>query len=395
MHAYFDCFSGISGDMTLGALIGLGVPVDWLQAELARLPLKRFQIRATSLVRNGITANQVNIEFDESEPSRDYKKIKSILKSCPLSEPVKTNSLNIFETLGRAEAAIHGCALEEVHFHEVGGTDAIVDIVGTALCLEKLGIKQVTASKIPLGSGFVDSQHGKLPVPAPATLEILKDVPVYGTEVAGELVTPTGAAIIVSVAESFGPPPSMHIKKTSYGAGQREIQDRPNLLRIIAGSSANATENLETDQIAILETCIDDMNPELFGFLMERLFSDGALDVYWIPVYMKKNRPGTLVQVLCRQDHQDALIRRLLAETTSLGVRYYPAGRRVLVRERQTIRTSFGDIQVKRVEDMDGAARFIPEYETCRQIALQHNIPLRVVYDTISKEAAEAESTGE
>ena len=395
MHAYFDCFSGISGDMTLGALIGLGVPVDWLQAELARLPLKRFQIRATSLIRNGITANQVNIEFDESEPSRDYKKIKYILKSCPLSEPVKTNSLNIFETLGRAEAAIHGCALEEVHFHEVGGTDAIVDIVGTALCFEKLGVKRVTASKIPLGSGFVDSQHGKLPVPAPATLEILRDVPVYGTEVAGELVTPTGAAIIVSVAESFGPPPPMHIKKTSYGAGQREIQDRPNLLRIIAGSSANVTENLETDQITILETCIDDMNPELFGFLMERLFSDGALDVYWIPVYMKKNRPGTLVQVLCRPDHQNALIRRLLAETTSLGVRYYPAGRRVLVRDRQTIRTSFGDIQVKRVEDMDGAARFIPEYETCRQIALQHNIPLRVVYDTISKEAAEAESTGE
>ena len=395
MHAYFDCFSGISGDMTLGALIGLGVPVDWLQSELARLPLNRFQISATSLVRSGITANQVNIEFDESEPSRDYKKIKSLLKSCPLSDTVKTRSLNIFETLGRAEAAIHGCALEEVHFHEVGGTDAIVDIVGTALCLEKLGIKQVTASKIPLGSGFVDSQHGKLPVPAPATLEILKDVPVYGTQVAGELVTPTGAAIIVSVAESFGPPPSMHIKKTSYGAGQREIQDRPNLLRIIAGSPANVTENLETDQIMILETCIDDMNPELFGFLMERLFTDGALDVYWIPVYMKKNRPGTLVQVLCRQDHQDALIRRLLAETTSLGVRYYPAGRRVLVRDRQTVRTSFGEIQVKRVTDMEGGARFIPEYETCRQIALQHNIPLRVVYDTISKEAAEAEPTGE
>ena len=395
MHAYFDCFSGISGDMTLGALIGLGVPVDWLHAELARLPLESFHIEATILVRNGITAHRVNIEFDDSGKSRDYKKIKSILKDSPLSETVKAKSLNIFETLGRAEAAIHGCALEEVHFHELGGTDAIIDIVGTALCLEKLGIKRVTASKIPLGSGFVECRHGKLPVPAPATLEILKDVPVYGTEVVGELVTPTGAAIIVSLAESFGPPLPMHVEKTSYGAGQREFSDRPNLLRIIAGSSADSAENLETDQITILETCIDDMNPELFGFLMERLFADGALDVYWIPVYMKKNRPGTLVQVLCRHDCKDVLIRRLLAETTSLGVRYYPAGRQILVRDRQTVRTSFGKIQVKRVEDMDGGARFIPEYEICRQIALQHNIPLRAVYDTINKEAAEDDSTGE
>jgi uncharacterized protein (TIGR00299 family) protein len=195
MHAYFDCFSGISGDMTLGALIDLGVSPGWLQDELTRLPLEGFQLDVTPVVRSGISANRVNIEVHDSKKSRDFKEIKSLLENCPLSETVKSNSLNIFEKLARAEARIHGCALEDVHFHELGGIDALVDIVGTALCLEKLGIHKITASKLPLGSGFVDCQHGKLPIPAPATIEILKDVPVYGTESSNELVTPTGAAI--------------------------------------------------------------------------------------------------------------------------------------------------------------------------------------------------------
>jgi uncharacterized protein (TIGR00299 family) protein len=395
MHAYFDCFSGISGDMTLGALIGLGVSVDWLKTELTRLPLKGFQLTVRTVVRNGIHANQVNIEVDDDGPSRDYQKIKSLLQESPLTEAVKSKSMNIFETLARAEAAIHACAIEEVHFHEVGGVDAIIDIVGTALCLEKLGIKKVIASKIPLGSGFVDCRHGKLPVPAPATIEILKDVPVYGTEASNELVTPTGAAIIASLADSFGSLPEMSVKKTGYGAGQRELADRPNLLRIITGTplgpELDLKCNLQTDQIIILETCIDDMNPELFGFLMERIFEDGALDIYWIPVQMKKNRPGTMVQVLCKEDRKDNLIRRLLAETTSLGIRYYPAYRQVLARDQMTITTSFGEIRVKRIKDQEGNTRLIPEYEVCKEIALQNKIPLRVVYDTIAKEAAESE----
>jgi uncharacterized protein (TIGR00299 family) protein len=388
MQAYFDCFSGISGDMTLGALIDLGTPVKSLQKELARLPLDGFHLKATPMMRNGIQATFVSVEIEESGHSRDYKTIKSLLEDCPLSDAVKSKSLKIFERLARAEAGIHGCALDQVHFHEVGGVDAIVDIVGTALCLEKLGINQVISSRIPLGSGFVDCQHGKLPVPAPATIEILKDVTVYGTDVACELVTPTGAAIITSLAESFGPLPPMRVEKTGYGAGQRELADRPNLLRIITGSPAASDDGLSTDEIIILETCIDDMNPELFGYIMERLFTDGALDVYWIPLHMKKNRPGTMVQVLCEPAGKDRLIQRLLSETTSLGVRYYKATRKLLAREQLTIQTSFGEIQVKRVRDPDGRERVVPEYDVCREIALKRNLPLRVVYDTIAKEVA-------
>ena len=388
MQAYFDCFSGISGDMTLGALIDLGTPVDWLQKELSQLPLNGFQLTVTHVMRNGIRATFVSVEIEDAGHSRDYKKIKSLLENCPLSDAVKSRSLIIFERLARAEAGIHGCSPDEVHFHEVGGVDAIIDIVGTALCLEKLGINQVISSRIPLGSGFVDCRHGKLPVPAPATIEILKDAAVYGTDVACELVTPTGAAIITSLTESFGPLPQMRVKKIGYGAGQRELLDRPNLLRVIAGTSAGSTDELQTDEIIILETCIDDMNPELFGYIMERLFADGALDVYWIPVHMKKNRPGTLIQVLCEEEGKDRLIQRLLSETTSLGVRYYKAARKLLAREQLTIRTSFGEIQVKRVKDPDGRERLVPEYDVCREIALKRNLPLRVVYDTIAKEAA-------
>jgi uncharacterized protein (TIGR00299 family) protein len=388
VQAYFDCFSGISGDMTLGALIDLGAPVDWLQDELSRLPLTGFRVTAAPVVRNGIQATFASVEIENPGHSRDYKKIKSLLEDCPLSDAVKSRSLDIFETLARAEAGIHGCDLHEVHFHEVGGVDAIVDIVGSALCLEKLGIHKVISSRIPLGSGFVQCRHGKLPVPAPATIEILKDAPVYGTEVAAELVTPTGAAIITSLAESFGPLPPMHIKKTGYGAGQRELTDRPNLLRILTGSPPDSSEGLQTDQIIILETCIDDMNPEFFGFIMERLYTDGALDVYWIPVHMKKNRPGILIQVLCQEDVKDRLIQRLLSESTSLGVRYYRAARKLLAREQVMIQTSFGKIQVKRVKDPDGGERLIPEYDVCREIALKQNLPLRAVYETIAREAA-------
>jgi len=397
MLAYFDCFCGISGDMTLGALLDLGTPLEWLQKELSRLPLKGFHLTAKRIIRNGMTANRVTVDVEDPGQSRDFSKIKSLIENCPFSETVKSRSLDIFGKLARAEAHIHGCAVEEVHFHEVGAVDAIVDIVGTALCLEKLGIKKVVASQIPLGSGFVECRHGKLPVPAPATLEILKDVPIYGADIAHELVTPTGAAIIASVAESFGPLPPMHIEKSGYGAGQRELKDRPNLLRIIKGTPADSQryikDQLQSDEIIILETCIDDMNPEFFGFIMERLFADGALDVYWIPVHMKKNRPGTMVQVLCDAACKERLIERLLSETTSLGVRYYSAARRLLFREPYTVHTSLGEIDVKRVKDPGGGIRLIPEYEVCRKIALQRKLPLRVVYAIIVKEAAENDMT--
>jgi len=388
MLAYFDCFSGISGDMTLGALIDLGVPVEWLQERLKKIPLKAFDITVEHILRNGLKAQNVYVNAKDDGKSRDYKKIKLLIEASPLSEGVKNKSLTIFKKIAYAEAKIHGSSVEKVHFHEVGGIDAIVDIVGTALCLEYLGIKRVIASKIPLGRGFVSCSHGTLPIPAPATIEILKSVPVYGTKIEQEIVTPTGAAIIVSIADSFEAMPQMTVEKIGYGAGKNDLGGRPNLLRVITGTASDSRiENhtgYQRDKIVVVETCIDDMNPEIFGFLMDRLFSAGVLDVLWIPVFMKKNRPGTMIQVLCVDEIKDMVIDRILSETTSLGIRYYSVKRRFLERERIKIKTKYGKLYVKHVKDLDGSVRIVPEYEVCRKIAIEKDIPIRKVYDTIA-----------
>jgi uncharacterized protein (TIGR00299 family) protein len=392
MLAYFDCFSGISGDMTLGAFVDLGVPVNWLIDQLRRLPLENFDIKVASAHRNGIHAKLVDVKAFDDRTARNYSQIRRLIENSPLTDSVKSTSLQTFQKLAEAEARIHSCSIETVHFHEVGGIDAIVDIVGTALGLEYLAIKKIVASPIPLGKGFVSCSHGKLPVPVPATLGILKGVPVYGTAIPHELVTPTGAAIIAASAQGFDAMPDMVIKKIGYGAGQRDLAERPNLLRIILGdapqTASGLSEGLLEDRIEIIETSIDDMNPELFGHLMDRLFEDGALDVCWIPIYMKKNRPATMLQVLCKHDRRDILIYRILSETTTLGVRYYESGRRLLWRDQLEIETSYGKITVKRVKDPQGNVRIIPEYEVCQKIARQQDIPLRVVYDTVAREAA-------
>ncbi|MGB5992055.1 MAG: nickel pincer cofactor biosynthesis protein LarC [Desulfobacterales bacterium] len=389
MIAYFDCFSGISGDMTLGAFFDLGVPVEWLQDRLETLPLTGFEVLVETVFRNGIQAKSVEVRVKDDTTSRHYEDITSIIEKSPLSPEVKQRSLDIFERIADAEALIHGCPREKVHFHEVGGIDALVDIVGTALCVDYLEIDTIIASQIPVGSGFVTCQHGILPVPAPATLAILKGVPIYGTKIPHELVTPTGAAIIATLAESFEEMPDMIIEKIGYGAGKRELESQPNLLRIILGTEITNSEKgvgvYQTDQIVIIETCIDDMNPEVFGFLMERLFEKGALDVYWIPIFMKKNRPGTMVQVLCPEDCREVLMACILSESSSLGVRYYHAKRRMLGRERIMVKTVYGEIAVKRIAELDGSSRIVPEYEICKKIALEKNLPIRVVYDTILK----------
>ena len=379
MIAYFDCFSGISGDMTLGAFIDLGVPVNWLKDRLEKIPLSGFDLSVATVSRNGIQAKSVDVRVIDEAHSRNYAQIISMIEKSYLSPNIQQMSLDIFERIADAEAAIHGCPKEKVHFHEVGGIDSVVDIVGTALCVDYLGITRIISSKIPLGRGFVSCQHGTLPVPAPATLGILKGVPVYGTQISQELVTPTGAAIVVALAESFEEIPDMIIEKTGYGAGKRELKPIPNLLRIITGKAFAH----QKDTIAVVETCIDDMNPEVFGFLMDRLFEKGALDVYWIPIFMKKNRPGTMVQVLCPEDCREIVIDCVLSETTSLGVRYYDAKRRVLDRESVLMETAYGEITVKRIIAPNGSIRLAPEYEACRKIALEKNIPIRIVYDTI------------
>lgn len=383
MLAYFDCFSGISGDMTLGAFIDLGVPVKWLKERLSdHLALKDFDLSVQPAMRHGLTAQKVTVSVKNHPVSRDYTAIEKMIRKSALSTFVKETSLNIFEKLAMAESDIHNVAKEKIHFHEVGGVDAVVDIVGTALCIEYLGIVQIHASKIPLGSGFVKCEHGTIPIPSPATVSILKGVPVYDSGVRHEIVTPTGAAIIAALADQFGGMPEMVIHKIGMGAGTRDLQKVPNLLRIMTGELSPH----ESDSIIIIETCIDDMNPEIYGFLMDRLLENGALDVYWIPVHMKKNRPGTKIQVLCHAGERDKIIRLVLSETTSTGVRFYEANRRILKREQVRVNSRYGQIEVKRIRKPDGTIRIVPEYEVCKTIAREKNIPILKVYRSIIRE---------
>jgi pyridinium-3,5-bisthiocarboxylic acid mononucleotide nickel chelatase len=388
MLAYFDCFSGISGDMTLGALIDLGVPSAWVKEMVSKLPLAGFDIRESSVSRNGIYAKRIDVVVDESQPRRDYREIKELIEKGALSDRVRCISLDILERIAVAESRIHNTPKDHVHFHEVGGVDAIVDIVGTALCVEYLNIGRVVSSKIPHGTGFADSMHGIIPIPAPATLAILQGVPTYGTGIPFELVTPTGAAIITALADSFDIMPEMNTEKVGYGSGQRILESRPNLLRVVLGKDLSASEKytgLLEDDIIVIETNIDDMNPEWFGYVMDRLQEDGALDVCWIPVQMKKNRPGTLVQVLCRGERKEAMLKMLLTETTSLGVRIYEAHRYLLEREARIISTPCGDIQVKRIKNPDGTFRIVPEFDSCKKVAMEKKIPIRSVYDMAAK----------
>jgi len=398
MIAYFDCFSGISGDMTLGALIDLGVPVSWLKESIAALPLPGFDITAADVEYNGIKAKRVEVHAHGDHHHRRYTDIRALIEKSPLPEQVKGTALSIFRRLAEAEAGVHGCAPEEVHFHEVGAVDAIVDVVGSALGLHRLGVTEAAASAIPNGRGFVVCRHGRLPIPAPATAAILKGVPTYGTEAEYELTTPTGAAIVAAVAKKFGPMPLLAAAGIGYGAGRRNLEPGPNLLRVVIGEAAAAPSehgnDFKQDQIVVVESSIDNMNPEIFGFLMDRLFEQGALDVAWIPIQMKKNRPGTLLQVLCRRDELSAVARCILSETSSLGVRYHEAGRYILERDHVTLDSSFGPIAVKRIRYPQGEVRLVPEFDVCRRIALETGLPLRSVYDTVAREAAERRITG-
>jgi len=387
--AYFDCFSGISGDMTVAALLDLGVPLNWLQDQLQAMSLDGFSLTEETIDSNGIHARRFNVTIKEENVYRNYNDIKSIVTNSTLPSNVQKISLAVFDVLAMAESQIHGIDKHDVHFHEVGAVDSIVDIVGTALCLEYLGIDTILSSKIPLGKGFVNCRHGMIPVPAPATLEILKDVPVYGTAISGEIVTPTGAAILKSLASDFVEWPRFCIEKIGYGAGTRDLGKQPNLLRVVTGQlqapENHAVPSPSAESIVVLETCIDDMNPEIFSYLMECLFQDGALDAYWIPVFMKKNRPGTLVQVLCKPDDRSAIIDRILSETTTTGVRFHTNQRMCLERNIVTISTEFGEIEVKRITELDGSTRLVPEHEACKRIARDHGMPIQNVYDRIAR----------
>jgi hypothetical protein len=374
---YFDCFAGISGDMTLGALLDLGVPLAYLKEELKKLNLTGYQISVAKTRRRGIAGKRVLIKVDPHDHShRSFRTIEALIRKSSLNAQVKELGSAIFQRLARAEAHVHQSKIADVHFHEVGAIDSIVDIVGSAICTDYLEVKTFFCSALPLGSGFVTCEHGTFPVPAPATLQLLKGVPVYAATPTGELVTPTGAAIVTTLVKAFGAPPPMTISGIGYGAGSRDIPAIPNLLRVMLGESHSVQAD---EQVWVLEANIDDMNPEWAGFLMERLFAAGALDVIFIPAQMKKNRPGLLLQVICAEQQQPALLQIIFQESTTAGVRYHRTGRAVLQRSESTLKTRFGNLKVK-VFGSGVNAVVAPEFEECKRIALQKGVPLKAVY---------------
>jgi pyridinium-3,5-bisthiocarboxylic acid mononucleotide nickel chelatase len=454
--AYFDCFAGISGDMTVGALLDAGLDLSRLEGELSKLAVRGYRLQAEQVSRAGIRATQFKVllegEGGERPADSDYTEIETpqgespehgstkggafagqagrrladilaLIQGSALSARVKERACLIFTRLGEAEARVHGVALDQVHFHEVGGVDAIVDIVGTAIALELAGIEAIYASPLHLGSGFVHSQHGLLPVPAPATAELLAGAPTYSSAARGELVTPTGAALITSLASGFGPMPPMQVNKVAYGAGSRE-RDFPNVLRVFIGETQDGIVRaqaptgslLERSSLAaerrsrepfpeqhqapatpagyhehsatVIEANIDDMNPQLFENLSDKLLLAGALDVTLIPVQMKKNRPGILLQVLAAPAEVETLLAIIFSESTSIGARTYPVSKHMLAREIHPVTTSYGIVRVKISRLGERIVNLAPEYEDCRQLAAALNVPLKDVL-------AEAQAVGQ
>lgn len=386
---YFDCFAGISGDMTLGALMDLGLPRKYLVEELKKLGLSGYSIRVSRALRMGISGKRILVKTGSKKSGhRSYKDIEKIINKSALKSQIKESSRAIFYRIAAAEAQIHNKKVSEIHFHEVGALDSIIDIVGCAIGIDFLGVEQFYASSIPLGHGFVKCRHGTLPVPAPATLSLLKGVPVYASGIQSELVTPTGAAIVSSLVKDFGPLPAMTIIKTGYGAGSRELEAIPNMLRLILGE---AEGTFGKDSVRVLEANIDDMSPEWTGYLMEKLFEAGALDVLLIPAYMKKNRPGVLLQVICSEDKRPLLTRLIFQESTTVGVRSFPAERAVLKRRPGKLKTRFGTLQVKIFKDENGEY-MVPEFEECRKAAIKRKVPLKAVYEEVMLSARKKEN---
>jgi len=375
---YFDAFSGISGDMTVGALLDAGADWTALEAALHSLNLgATFRLEKTK--RKGIAASKFSVDGGEQKAHRHLPHIEKIIEAGALSEKSRKNALAVFRRLGEAEAKSHSVPIEKVHFHEVGAVDSICDIVGACVALELLGIDDVKGSRINVGSGTVNTEHGVLPVPAPATAEMLRNLPVYSAGPEAELTTPTGAALISTLASGFGGPPSIRVLSQGFGAGDKDFPTQANVLRVLIGENTNA---LEATTVSVIEANIDDTTPQVLGYAMERLFEAGALDVTLTPVFMKKNRPATTISIMATPEAAEQLISILFSETTTLGLRMTQAERRVLARKTAEVRTAHGAVRVKYSERGD----FTPEYDDCRKIAVEKHIPLR----TVIAEAAEA-----
>lgn len=373
---YFDCFAGVSGDMTLGALVSAGADRHALVAGLEQLNFGNFEVRFEQVDRAGISAVHAQVSTDEQHHHRGLSQILKIIDRSRLSDGVKDRAARIFTRLGTAEAHVHNVLIEEVHFHEVGALDSIVDIVGACIGFELLGIERFASSALHVGSGTVEMAHGRFPVPPPAVAELLRDKPIYATDIVGELVTPTGAAIVSTLCDSYGPLPAMRVSATGYGAGGRSYEKFPNVLRVFVGETESDAQN---ERLLMIETNLDDVSPQIVGHVMERAFQRGALDCYFTPVQMKKNRPGVLVSILCRPTEREPFMQLLFSETTTLGVRAYEVERRALAREITSVETRYGTIRIK-IARLDGRiSNVTPEYDDCRAAAERNNVPLRTV----------------
>jgi len=442
--AYLECFSGMSGDMFLGALVDAGVAPQTLEATVVALNVGA-RLEISRVVRSGISATKVDVWVDgekdlpreeyweqrrrqhghehahdshhehehpehshshaeislaaapatrnhehEHSHGRGLTEIRQIISAAVISGNAKKTAISIFEALARAEAKIHNTSIESVHFHEVGAVDAMVDIVCAAVGAEALGVDEIVCSPLNVGGGMVQCAHGTFPVPAPATVELLANAPVYSSGIQAELVTPTGAAIVKTLASRFGAFPEMKIDRSGYGAGSRDFPGHPNVLRLTIGETASdaLAANTASEMITVLEANIDDLNPQVFGYVIDRLFDEGALDAFGVPVQMKKNRPGMLLTVLCKPDDASKLTQLIFTETTTLGVRRRDESRRTLARRWENVETQWGAVRIK-IASMNGTVtNYAPEYEDCRRIATEHHVPLK----TVMQEAARAYS---
>jgi pyridinium-3,5-bisthiocarboxylic acid mononucleotide nickel chelatase len=382
--AYFDCFSGISGDMTLGALVDSGCDPALLRSGLEGLQIPSWTISAEKVWKNGMSATLVRVTTEGQTKHRSLSAILEIFDKSQLSNSVRKNAAAIFRRLGEAEASVHDVPLEKIHFHEVGAVDAIVDIVGACIGCEALGIQKFACSPLNVGGGTAKMAHGILPVPAPATAKLLQGKPTYSNGVQRELVTPTGAAIVATLCDTFGPQPAMSVASIGYGAGSADLEGQPNVLRIMIGEAAEKVVPGFDEEISVIEANLDDMNPQIYGYFQEKALAAGALDVYTTPVQMKKNRPGTLLTLLCKPQDANALMSLIFAETTTFGARTYSAQRRTLPRESVIVHTQYGDVRIK-LSRVNGQIQHVaPEFEDCRKLAVEENVPLqRVISDAL------------
>jgi pyridinium-3,5-bisthiocarboxylic acid mononucleotide nickel chelatase len=433
--AYLECFSGMSGDMFLGALVDAGVPARVFEETVAALGVGA-KLEISRVVRSGISATKVDVYVDgekelpreeywereeqhqhshqhgehshshpgetragvsaprEHSHGRGLTEIREIISAAPISEGAKKTAIAIFEALGRAESKTHNTSIERVHFHEVGAADAMVDIVCAAIGAEALGVDEIICSPMNVGGGMVKCAHGTFPVPAPATVELLKDASVYSSGLQAELVTPTGAAIVKTLASRFSAFPEMKIKKSGYGAGSRDFPGHPNVVRLTIGEAASTlAAKTASETITVLEANLDDLNPQVFGYVMDRLLGEGALDAFGMPVQMKKNRPGMLLTALCKPEDASKLTQLIFTETTTLGVRRRDEMRQTLARRWESVGTPWGEVRIK-IATMNGTVtNYAPEYEDCRRIAAEHHVPLKAVIQEAARAYAETVKT--